>query len=279
MNGPLTDPDTLQSFLSSHHIRASKSLGQNFLVCEEVVESVLIALQKTSLHITELGPGVGALTQALIGSGYIVRGIEKDDDFARLLPSVIPASKREALTVVHGDLTTVDWSWKEDQTNDGYVVVGNVPYNISGKIIRLLTKQQTLPKTAILLLQKEVANRIVHTENSMSLLGLATALWGTSKLLLNVPPDCFIPAPKVHSALIQITPLSDMLPLEQRELIIEKARPFFQAKRKQLGHTLKTAYKKTSEEADQLLQSIGISSKARPENLSPAQWKQLCDIL
>ncbi len=279
MNEPLTDPDALQNFLSSHHIRASKSLGQNFLVCEEVVESVLIALHKTSLHITELGPGVGALTQALIGSGYTVRGIEKDDDFARLLPSVIPASKRDALTVVHDDLTTVDWSWSEEQTNDGYAIVGNIPYNISGKIIRLLTKQQTLPKTVILLLQKEVAERIVHTENSMSLLGLATALWGTSKLLLNVPPDCFIPSPKVHSALIQITPLSEILPLKERERIIEKARPFFQAKRKQLGHTLKTAYNKTGEEAEQLLQRIEISPKTRPENLSPNQWEQLCDIL
>jgi len=279
---PLVNPDVLQSFLASNKLRAAKSLGQNFLICEEVIDAVLMGLNGGPKNITELGPGLGTLTQGLIVSGYHVRGIEKDDDFVKILPTVIPPKLRENLRVVHGDLLEESWDWSEQPAKtagEGYALVGNIPYNISGLIIRLLTKIQTPPSSAIFLMQKEVAERIVNTENSMSLLGLSVGLWGTAELLLQVPPSCFIPEPAVNSSLIQIRPKPDMLPIEKREGIIACAKPFFQAKRKQIAHTLKTAYSKDANQIDFITEKLGILPSHRPENLSVQDWISLCDIL
>ncbi len=109
MIAPLVSPEVLQIFLATHKLKADKTLGQNFLICEEVIDAILIGLTNGSKHITELGPGVGTLTQGLIGAGYQVMAIEKDDDFVKLLPSVVPPKLREQLTVVHGDLLEVEW--------------------------------------------------------------------------------------------------------------------------------------------------------------------------
>ena len=274
MVGPLVNPENLQHFLSSHNLRAAKSLGQNFLVCEEVIDSILIGLEGGPKKLTELGPGLGTLTQGLIASGYTVRGIEKDDDFVKVLPSVLPPKLRDNLTIIHDDLQETSWEW-----GTPWQLVGNIPYNISGMIIRLLTKLREAPHSAIFLMQKEVAYRIAHDENSMSLLGLAVDLWGSATILLNVPPSCFIPAPAVHSALVQIRPHQTMLSTEKREAIIACAKPFFQAKRKQIGHTLKTAYKKDSQEIEQIMNTLKLSASLRPENLSAHDYERLCDIL
>jgi 16S rRNA (adenine1518-N6/adenine1519-N6)-dimethyltransferase len=271
---PLINPEVLQNLLASHKLKASKSLGQNFLICEEVLDAVLMGLEGGSKNVTELGSGLGTLTQGLIASGYQVRGIEKDDDFVKILPTIVPPKMRKNLTVIHDDLLDVSWEWE-----GRWQLVGNIPYNISGLIIRLLTKIQTVPSSAILLMQKEVADRIVHSDGSMSLLGLSTGLWGSAELLLQVPPSCFIPAPAVHSSVIQIRPFSTMLPLEKREEIIAKAKPFFQAKRKQIAHTLKVAYNKNSDEVELITKQLNISPSARPENLSVQEWTTLCDIL
>lgn len=271
---PLTNPDVLKSVLSSNKLRASKSLGQNFLICEEAIQSALIALEGGPKHITELGPGLGTLTQGLIGNGYLVRAIEKDDEFVKILPDMMPAKLRKNLEIIHGDLKDIPW-----EQNEAWSLVGNIPYNLSGFIIRRLTKMQTPPHSAIFLMQREVADRILMQDNLMSLLSLSVALWGSAELLLRVPPNCFIPQPNVHSALIILTPSTDQLPVEKREDILAKAKPFFQAKRKQIGHTLKSAYKKTPDQIQELLQPLNIPHTARPENLSAANWVALCDIL
>ncbi|MEK7500484.1 MAG: 16S rRNA (adenine(1518)-N(6)/adenine(1519)-N(6))-dimethyltransferase RsmA [Patescibacteria group bacterium] len=282
---PLTNPDVLKSVLASHQLRAAKSLGQNFLICEEVIDAVLMALNGGPKYITELGPGLGTLTQGLIASGYCVRGIEKDDDFVKVLPNMMPPKLRENLTVIHGDLLEEEWphfappSGGATRGDNSYAVVGNIPYNISGLIIRRLTNLQVVPSSAIFLMQKEVAERIVYTENSMSLPGLSMNLWGASELLLQVPSSCFIPAPKVNSALIQIRPKTDMLSLEKREKILACAKPFFQAKRKQIAHTLKNAYGKDATEIELIANKLNISPTTRPENLTCENWTALCDIL
>lgn len=271
---PLTNPDVLKSVLASHKVRASKSLGQNFLICEEVIQSALIALEGGPKFITELGPGVGTLTQGLISQGYHVRAIEKDDEFVKILPGMMPAKLRKNLEIIHGDLKEEEWVYDEP-----WSLVGNVPYNLSGFIIRRLTKIQPPPHSAIFLMQREVADRILMRDNAMSLLSLSVALWGSAQLLLQIPPGCFIPQPKVYSSLIMLTPSPDQLPVQKREDILAKAKPFFQAKRKQIGHTLKSAYEKNLEQIQELLQPLNIPHTARPENLSAANWIALCDIL
>ncbi|HSX24588.1 MAG TPA: 16S rRNA (adenine(1518)-N(6)/adenine(1519)-N(6))-dimethyltransferase RsmA [Candidatus Andersenbacteria bacterium] len=279
---PLTNPDVLKQVLSSNKLRADKSLGQNFLICEEVIDAVLMALQDGPKKITELGPGLGTLTQGLITSGYHVRAIEKDDDFIRVIPSVLPKNLRGNLELIHGDLKDVAWFNTQPANwagNEAYSLVGNIPYNLSGYIIRRLTKLQTSPSVAVFLMQKEVVDRMVATEQNMSLLGLSVGLWGSATLLLRVPQSCFIPQPAVQSALVLLQPNDSRLPVEKREEIIAKAKPFFQAKRKQIGTTMKRAYHKTDEEIDAITASINLSKQARPETISVDTWIRLCAIL
>lgn len=281
MIAPLTNPDVLKSVLTSNKIQASKSLGQNFLICEEVIDAVLLGLANAPKNITELGPGLGTLTQGLITHGYRVRGIEKDDEFVKILPTMIAPKLREHLTVIHGDLQDIPWDWglPASTASDGYAIVGNIPYNLSGLIIRRLTKLQAVPYVSIFLMQKEVADRIVMQDGSMSLLSLSVGLWGSAQLLLRVPPSCFIPQPSVHSAVVLFTPSVDAPPLEKREAIIAKAKPFFQAKRKQLGTVLKKNYAKTPEDIAALEKTSGISVERRPETLSTKEWVQLSELL
>ncbi|MCE9643241.1 MAG: hypothetical protein K8Q97_02820 [Candidatus Andersenbacteria bacterium] len=283
---PLTDPSVLTSVLGSHKVRADKSLGQNFLICEEVIQSVLIALEGGPKKITELGPGVGTLTQGLIMSGYHVRGIEKDDDFIHIIPTVLPKNLVQNLELIHGDLKEIEWSWPSSASSAGeastrqyWSLVGNIPYNLSGLIIRHLTKMQSAPSRAIFLMQKEVVDRLVTEENNMSLLGLSLGLWGSAQLLLRVPPSCFIPAPSVQSSLVLLTPNPDRLPEEKREEIIAKAKPFFQAKRKQIGTTLKRAYQKTEQEIAAIGDHIHALPTTRPENLTIEQWVLLAGVV
>lgn len=274
MYDSITSPDILKGVLALHKIQASKSLGQNFLICEEVIDAVLLGLEGSPKNITELGPGLGALTQGLVAHGYHVRGIEKDDDFVQILPTILPPKLRQNLTVIHGDLKEVEWGWPKP-----YALVGNIPYNLSGLIIRRLTKLQPAPYAGIFLMQKEVTDRILMRDGAMSLLSLSVGLWGSAQLLLRVPPSCFIPQPNVHSAVIIFTPLIDALSVEKREAIIAKAKPFFQAKRKQLGTVLKKSYGKSTEDIAKISQQLIISPEQRPETLSMKEWVALCDIL
>lgn len=274
MIAPLTNPDVLKSVLASNKIQAAKSLGQNFLICEEVIDAVLLGLTGAPKNITELGPGLGTLTQGLIAHDYHVRGIEKDDEFVHILPTMLPPKLRENLTVIHGDLKDVDWTWPTP-----YSIVGNIPYNLSGLIIRRLTQLQTPPYCAIFLMQREVADRMVMHDKSMSLLPLSVGLWGSAELLLRVPPSCFIPQPKVHSSVVLLRPSENALPAIKREEILAKAKPFFQAKRKQIGTVLKKHYIKTTEEISAIEKAANISAERRPETLSIQEWITLCDIL
>ncbi len=289
---PLVSLEVLQSFLAANKLKVDKTLGQNFLICEEVIDAILIGLQDGPKYITELGSGVGTLTQGLIGAGYQVMAIEKDDDFVTLLPSVVPPKLREQLTVVHGDLLEENWDWPTTSPSlpagqaglrgaqrQDYQLVGNIPYNLSGLIIRRLTQAQTTPHCAIFLMQKEVVERLIAEENNMSLLGLSVGLWGSAQLLLNVPSSCFMPAPAVQSALVMLQPNPNALPIAKREEIISKAKLFFQAKRKQIGTTLKRAYNKSSEDIALLCTTLQLSPTARPENVSVAHWIQLAELL
>ncbi|MEX0649548.1 MAG: 16S rRNA (adenine(1518)-N(6)/adenine(1519)-N(6))-dimethyltransferase RsmA [Candidatus Andersenbacteria bacterium] len=263
----LSDITQLRDFLDHHNISPSKSMGQNFLVSEEVVESIVEVAQTGPRTVTELGSGVGVLTQALVESGFMLRAIEKDDEFAALLPSVISPKKRSKLTVIHEDLKDVSWSHEEP-----YQLIGNIPYNLSGYIFRMLTQLEPAPVQAMLLVQKEVGQRAVAIPPDMNLLSLAISLWGTAQKVLNVPPNCFWPQPTIHSQILLLAPHTPpYLPVEKREATMGIARVFFQQKRKQIGGTLKRAL----HAPDTLLlqiESAGISLDSRPQELSAEQW-------
>lgn len=267
----LTQPAVIKELLQQVNAAPSHAAGQNFLTCREVVDATLLVTTAGPSAITELGAGLGVLTAALLADTMRVRAIERDQTLADILAKVIPPKDRDRLTLVRDDLRHVDWTWPEP-----YQVVGNIPYNLSGLIIRRLTQLAPAPTTAVLLVQREVGERLTATPPDMSLLSLAVQLWGSATRLMNVPAHCFWPQPKVHSQLVALVPHTDAATTTQhREAILATAKPFFQAKRKQIGGVLRRQYALTTDQVDAISKQAGITPTQRPQELTPDQWTQV----
>ncbi len=271
----LTSVEVIKHLLAKHGVVLSRSLGQNFLISAEVVEATVATLAEGPKATTELGAGIGTLTSALAASGHQVRAIEKDDEFVAILPTIMPPKLRSRVEVIHQDLKEAEWSWPEP-----YQLAGNIPYNVSGFIIRRLTQLEPAPVQAVFLMQREVGQRLTAMAPDMNLLSLAVSLWGRAEGLLIVPPNCFWPAPNVYSQLVALTPAGDqMFDRESRERIMNMAHTFFQQKRKQIGSVMKKAFGLDVPEAVAICAGADISPTQRPQELTPQQWKQLSQRL
>ncbi len=269
MNYKLTNSRTLKTLLAREGFRPRRSAGQHFLVCPEVVETNLLALAGAPRQATELGSGVGTLTQALVAAGFAVKAVERDVQLARVLQVVIPRAQRSRLELVIHDLRDVSWEWQVP-----YCLVGNIPYNLSGFIIRRLVQLDPAPERAVLLVQKEVGERVKTGAPHMSLLGLTVHLWGEVTMLLKVPRSCFWPQPRVDSQLLLVVPHHHYT-VEEREEIIALARRFFQAKRKQIGGTLARILEISPTRVARHLHELGLRPAQRPQELALEQWRAL----
>ena len=272
----LTDPAYLQSILAAAGIAPQRRASQNFLICAPVIEATVSAAQAGPKRVTELGAGVGVLTGALLAAGYTVRAIERDQRLAKLAVELIPENLRPQLMLVAKDLRYTPW-----EQDDAYQIVGNIPYHLSGLIIRKITQLRQAPEQVILLVQKEVGARLVAAPPELQLIGLAIHLWGEAHVLRHVPASCFWPAPQVDSSLVLLKPASieQAVPLEQREAVLACARYFFSQRRKQMGGVLKRWRKIDEERTVQILQAAGVSPHQRPQEVKPAEWIRLANAL
>lgn len=268
---PLTNSDYLKSILTKAGIRPARSAGQHFLICEEACTATTLALDGGPKKITELGAGLGTLTQVLLAAGYSVRAIERDPDLAAILRREATPRASSNLTLEIADLRATPWPWDEL-----YQLVGNIPYNLSGLIIRRLTQLTPAPAAAVFLLQHEVGLRLTATPPDMHLVTLAVQLWGSVHHLLHVPKTCFWPTPQVDSTLVLLVPHTDVATTRhEREAIIKFAKPLFQNRRKQLAGTLTAVTGRSRPDIAALLAKQGIAATARPQELSVDQWQKL----
>lgn len=277
MRANLTNPRYLQRQLQKVGLKPNRGSGQNFLICPEVVEATLLTATNGPKNITELGAGAGTVTTALLQSGYKVKAIERDPKLLKILERESKKTSPEKLQLINDDLRHTKWEW-EEKSKAAYQLVGNIPYNLSGYIIRRLTQLNPPPQQAILLLQKEVGERLTANPPNMHLITLSIQLWGRADTLLHVPADCFWPSPKVDSQLVLLTPNKKITP--NKEAIINIARTFFQAKRKQMTGVLKKQLQsKNKEEAKTILTKANIPPNSRPQELTVNQWQALARML
>ncbi len=256
-------------------MRAKKSLGQNFLnsqaVAREIVSSAQITPEDTIL---EIGPGKGFLTAGLLASGAHVIVVEKDD---RMIPLLSDKFSQEItakrLQIIHGDI--VDLLEKTElKIPKNYKIVANIPYYITGFILRAFLERTEKPKTMILMVQKEVADRIIARDRKESILSVAVKAYGTPRLIKKVPARYFTPAPNVDSAVIAIENISgkNFSNKAHEKRFFEIMKAGFAHKRKQLGGNLRGIL---GEQATPLLARSGISENVRAEDLSLEQWFKL----
>lgn len=255
-----------------------KSLGQNFLVNRGILKIIIETSKiKPTEVILEIGPGKGMLTRALLNAGAKVIAVEKDN---RLIPVLKKTFENELkssqLTIIHGDILTLDF--KEVQVPKNYKVVANIPYYITGSLIRLLLSSENQPKAIILMLQKEVAKRIVASDNRESLLSLSVKAYGAPRYIKTVSRGSFSPAPSVDSAILSIENISkDLFNNFSEDFFFKIIRAGFSSKRKKLVNNLEKIY--TKNDVAVAFKQSPLSDNARAENLTLDEWRTLLSKL
>ncbi|HZJ40879.1 MAG TPA: 16S rRNA (adenine(1518)-N(6)/adenine(1519)-N(6))-dimethyltransferase RsmA [Candidatus Saccharimonadales bacterium] len=254
-------------------INPKRSKGQNFLINERIYNDVIKAadLKKTD-EILEVGPGLGFLTVKLKKEVKRVVAVELDDELANYLKIGFSASNEDKVKVVNLDI--LKFNLREEFPKN-YKIVANLPYNITSIFLRMVLSGNCRPELLVLMLQKEVAERIVATAPDMSLLALSVQYYADASVIKNVTAGNFWPEPKVESAIIKI-----VVHPEQHDAVIDKlffrmAKAGFSAKRKMLKNNLAGGLKIEPEIIINTLDKIGLDKQVRAENLNLADWHKL----
>ena len=262
--------------LKRFHIRADKSLGQNFLQDTSALEKIALAAE---IHeddcVLEIGPGLGSLTRYLAVSAKEVIAIELDPDMLPPLQAVLKPYQN--VRVVHGDILKTSIS--EIINKPDYLVVANIPYYITSAVIRHLLESETKPRRVVLTIQKEVAERICAKAGDLSLLALSVQVYGKPNIAAIIPASSFHPAPKVDSAILRIDIYGQpLIPNELLKTFFNLIKAGFAQKRKTLRNSLSSGLHIKTTEAEALLTSAEIDFMRRAETLSIDEWKKLCEL-
>lgn len=247
-----------------------KSLGQHWLTDRSILAGIADAADiSRNDTILEIGPGLGTLTSVLLRRAKEVIAVEFDEVLAEKLPGQFPGT---ALTVIREDILQYNLS----QLPPGYKVVANVPYYITSKIVEKLMTADNTPSIAVLLVQKEVAERIAARSGEMSLLGLSTQIFAEASLGIEVPKRYFTPPPRVDSqAVILSTYDEPLIPSEDQKAFFRIAKAGFGAKRKKLRSSIAGGLGLTKPQAEELLRHANIDPDVRAQDLSIADWQRL----
>jgi len=254
-------------------MRAKKSLGQNFLKSKEALRDMISAgnISKKDV-VLEIGPGKGVLTEKLLENAGKVIAIEKDEELFLLLKEKFAKEIHEKkLDLISGDIMEFDPS----VLDANYKVIANIPYYLTGAIFRKFLENKSQPAKIVLLVQKEVAERIVVRDKKESILSISVKAYGKPKYIAKVSKKYFSPAPKVDSAIIEV---SDISKNNFKNLSEEE---FFEVVRSGFAHKRKTLLKNLDmagfdrEILEVVWTKLKIPEKARPENVGIEAWFNL----
>ncbi len=277
------DSNLNTEMLYSREMKAKKHLGQHFLTSQKALFDMVDA---GDIHaddiVLEIGPGKGVLTERLVALADKVIAIEKDTDFIPLLKEKFAeAIEKERLEILPRDVLTFDPEILRFY-NKPYKLIANIPYYITGAIIEQFLGASYQPERMVLLVQKEVAERIIARDQlsgnlggKQSILSIAVSAHGTPKIVSKVPAGAFFPPPKVDSAIIAIENISrEFFKDCDEKKFFEVLKFCFGRKRKQLLGSL-TELLENRTLAISVLQKSSIKEKSRPETLSKEDWKRL----
>lgn len=263
--------------------RPNKRLGQHFLIDKHALETIVEEAEiEQGDRVLEIGPGLGVLTERLIGAGAHVVAIERDKKFPEYLLEEFPPYEggvKGGLEVIQGDAAKLDWDGVVGK--EEWKFVSNLPYAITSLALRKALWSANPPTNIVVLIQREVAERIIlRGRKKHSLLSLMVAFASHEVMLVKrVSRTCFYPPPKVESAILRIIPMS----LEEREAIwgmnpeaaMALAKKGFSHPRKLLFSNLGLK----GEESVRISRITGLSEKSRAEDLNPEDWVSLAKAL
>ncbi|MDQ3443600.1 MAG: 16S rRNA (adenine(1518)-N(6)/adenine(1519)-N(6))-dimethyltransferase RsmA [Chloroflexota bacterium] len=281
MSLPVPHPDQRSreqwhAVLRSRNITPTRSMGQNFLVEPEVVKAIVdLAVVGPGDRVVEIGPGLGILTRELLGRGAKVFAVELDRDLVTFLEKDFRGVVN--LTIIERDARHVEL---EPLSGGGtFHVVANLPYSTGNVIIRRFLELDFPPATMTVMVQREVAERMIATTPDISLLSLATQLFADVELSFIVPPDVFLPPPKVESAVVRLilrdTPLASPVEIESMFRLATMA---FQRKRKTMSNGISQGLGVTKPEAEAMLEQAGVDPSLRPQAVPLEHWIALAKV-
>lgn len=312
----LTNKDELISYLQSQGLYTKHRLGQNFLVDKTALAKIIEAgaIQPDDLVI-EVGPGLGVLTGELVKKAKKVIAVEIDEKLAKLLATSFntvistPPINRGAeksikrslhagrddtgnnLEIINSDILSVNVA----ELTKGYVeykVVANIPYYITSKIIKQFLTTDKKPEAIVMLVQKEVAERICAKPGAMSILALSVQLYGEPEIIDIVKKESFFPAPDVDSAILRIaiTKTQDTIINQYSIFSFQSAEQFekelfraikigFASKRKTLENNLSSGFHLEKTVAQDIIKSVGLDKNVRAQELSLEDWGKLAKKL
>jgi len=251
-------------------MKAKKSLGQHFLTSKPALQAMVSGIDINNT-IIEIGPGTGNLTEHILKTGAKLIAIETDQRAMPVLNNRFNTEINEGrLRIIEGDVLKTVFS---DIVDGPYEVIANIPYYISGAIFRHVFSSENLAKSITLLIQKEVAERIVSKDAKESILSLSIKAYGDPEYVLTVAAKDFNPAPKVDSAILRVSNISrdifDKNDIKENDFfkIIKSA---FSQKRKTLVNNLKNDF--TRDNIIKTLSELEISEKVRPEEINTYTW-------
>ena len=257
--------------------KAKKSMGQNFLKSQEALRTMCSAGEVNNKDIiVEIGPGKGALTEKLLEKANRVIAVEKDRDLVEILKGKFSAEiKNKKLILVEDDILNFEpKNYKLIKSE--YKVIANIPYNITGAIFKKFLSEDTQPERMVLLVQKEVAERIVARDNKESILSLSVKVYGTPKYIMKVHKRFFSPEPKVDSAIIAVTRISknNFKLKDEESIFFSIIKNGFAHKRKVLRKNLESI-EKSKGDIDIIFEKLNINPKARAEDLDILKWLEI----
>lgn len=249
-------------------LQNKKSLGQNWLKDRDILIDIAdLASTEGVNEVLEIGPGLGTLTSALFQFFDKVTAVELDERLATNLPKSFPGKNLE---VINRDVLSLDV--ESLKLPEKYVVAGNIPYYITSPIIQKFLHLEKPPVKIVLLMQKEVAERLTATAGDYSILGLSTQIYAKVTAGPVVKREFFTPPPKVDSQVVVLEPLDEPLASESTISLIKLG---FIAPRKKLIKNLMTAGHLSKEQLTAIFEQNNISLNARPADLSISDWVKL----
>ncbi|MEX2368915.1 MAG: 16S rRNA (adenine(1518)-N(6)/adenine(1519)-N(6))-dimethyltransferase RsmA [Candidatus Paceibacterota bacterium] len=257
-----------------------ENLGQHFLKDKEALAAIVAAGELSSTDtVLEVGPGEGALTQPLLETGAKVVAVEKDPALIAELEQTFQSEiKSGQLELIQSDIRDLDVANKLKAVD--YKLVANIPYYLTGQLIAETLTSTHQPTKVVLLIQKEVAERIIAADGKESILALSVKVFGTPEIIQVVPAESFSPPPKVDSAILQISDISrDFFSDLSEEEFFALIKRGFGHKRKTLANNLATDPRFTKEQTEKALEDCKLKTNIRAERLTLDNWRCLSENL
>lgn len=271
--------DKIRDVLKKHGFTFKKSLGQNFITDENLLDAIAEAAEigKEDTAV-EIGCGAGTLTRALSKKAGRVVAYEVDRDLQPVLAETLAGC--ENVEVVFRDFSKENLSALQKEIGE-YTVVANLPYYVTTPIVTRLLEEGVGVKGVCVMVQQEVAERFCAKENTpeYGAITAAIALRGKAKIVKRVGRNMFFPAPNVDSAVVKIDFIENALPVKSKEMYRKTVRCAFLNRRKTLENNLMKSFSLPRETAAEILKKAGVEEKARGETLSPQRLAVLSDIL